>query len=429
MSEWPQARLRDVASQIKDGTHGTHARVESGVPFLSAKNVGSNGRLNWSKADEQVSESDYSAITATFTPKRGDLLLTIVGTIGRSALFDGSRVVFQRSVAFVRCDDRVLPEYLFQASCSESFTRQLERRCNITAQAGLYLGELAKVTVPLPPPKQQRKIAAILASIDTAIEKTEALVEKYQQIKAGLMHDLFTRGVLPNGQLRPPREQAPELYQETAIGWIPKEWRCSKLSRIADLFVGFAFKSDSFQQDGVNLLRGENVGSGIPNWQDRQCLDPSTAGVFKEYLLSPGDIVIGMDRTFTKSGVKISRLREDDCPALLVQRVGKFIAVDCHPSYLRWIVLSSGYLRRLVNQQKGMDIPHLSKSEILDPLVPVPSQDEQQRIADRVRIPVNLIENSQIDLQKLHQQKLGLMQDLLTGKVPVKVGAGETANG
>ena len=38
------------------------------------------------------------------------------------------------------------------------------------------------------------------------------------------MHDLFTRGIGPDGQLRPPREQAPELYQETPIGWIPKEW-------------------------------------------------------------------------------------------------------------------------------------------------------------------------------------------------------------
>ena len=68
------------------------------------------------------------------------------------------------------------------------------------------------------------KIARILQTIDQAIEKTEALIEKYQQIKAGLMHDLFTRGIGADGKLRPPREQAPELYQQTPIGWIPKEW-------------------------------------------------------------------------------------------------------------------------------------------------------------------------------------------------------------
>ncbi|MGB5599730.1 MAG: restriction endonuclease subunit S, partial [Thiothrix litoralis] len=69
----------------------------------------------------------------------------------------------------------------------------------------------------------QKKIATILQTIDQTIESTQALIEKYQLIKAGLMHDLFTRGIGADGKLRPPREEAPELYQETAIGWIPKE--------------------------------------------------------------------------------------------------------------------------------------------------------------------------------------------------------------
>ena len=56
------------------------------------------------------------------------------------------------------------------------------------------------------------------------IEQTETLIAKYQQIKAGLMHDLFTRGVTPDGKLRPTRAEAPQLYQESPLGWIPKEW-------------------------------------------------------------------------------------------------------------------------------------------------------------------------------------------------------------
>ncbi len=60
---------------------------------------------------------------------------------------------------------------------------------------------------------QQRRIAEILSTVDEAIEQTEALIAKYQQIKAGLMHDLFTRGVTPDGHLRPTRTQAPHLLQ------------------------------------------------------------------------------------------------------------------------------------------------------------------------------------------------------------------------
>ena len=88
---------------------------------------------------------------------------------------------------------------------------------------------LSKIKFRAPSTKEQKKIADCISSVDATIEKTEALIEKYQQIKAGLMHDLFTRGVLPDGKLRPTREQAPELYRETGIGWIPNEWGISKL--------------------------------------------------------------------------------------------------------------------------------------------------------------------------------------------------------
>ena len=70
------------------------------------------------------------------------------------------------------------------------------------------------------------------------IANTEALIQKYQQIKAGLMHDLFTRGITSDGQLRPPREKAPELYKETAIGWIPKEWKAKDLGSACDWYSG-----------------------------------------------------------------------------------------------------------------------------------------------------------------------------------------------
>lgn len=305
----------------------------------------------------------------------------------------------------------------------------LHRRSQGSTFAAVSTADVKTVPIPFFKPEKQEKIATILSGIDTSIEKTEALIAKYQQIKAGMMHDLFTRGVLPNGQLRQLRSEAPELYRETAIGWIPVEWQCCKLREISDLLVGFAFKSDWFQQDGVNLLRGENVGYGIPNWRDRQCLELNFFDVFAAYALSPGDIVIGMDRTFTKSGVKISKLSTDDCPALLVQRVGKFIAVSCEFSYLRWLILSSDYLRRLFNQQKGMDIPHLSKDEILEPLVPLPLREEQVLIAQRIQAQDDIIARFEVELRKLNQLKLGLMKDLLTGKVPFKVGKAEVVDG
>lgn len=100
----------------------------------------------------------------------------------------------------------------------------LHRRSQGSTFLAIGSNDLLSMPVAGPKIEIQRRIAEILSTIDQAIEQTEALIKKTQQIKAGLMHDLFTRGVLPNGQLRPPREQAPELYKDSPLGWVPKEW-------------------------------------------------------------------------------------------------------------------------------------------------------------------------------------------------------------
>lgn len=170
------------------------------------------------------------------------------------------------------------------------------------------------------------------------------------------------------------------------------------------------------------MLRGENVGYGEPDWSEKQCLDKDRAEQFPNYKLDAGDVVIGMDRTFTRSGVKITVLSSSDCPALLVQRVGKFVAKSCEPLFLRWLVESPHYLRELLKQEKGMDIPHLSKTEILAPKIAIPPRLEQVMIALRADVIPLTIGTEIARLSKLRQFKHGLMHDLLTGRVRVQAG-------
>ena len=71
---------------------------------------------------------------------------------------------------------------------------------------------------------EQRRIATILSSVDDAIEKTRAIIDQVQVVKRGLMQDLLTRGVAADGGVRPPREDAPQLYKDSPLGWIPTAW-------------------------------------------------------------------------------------------------------------------------------------------------------------------------------------------------------------
>jgi type I restriction enzyme S subunit len=421
MSEWPQIAIRDIATHIKDGTHGTHRRMETGIPLLSAKNISQGGRLTWDRTDDLISAIDYALLTSTFAPKPKDLLLTVVGSIGRSALFEGGEIAFQRSVAFVRCNGLITPEFLYQASCAVEFTRQLERRCNVTAQAGLYLGELAKIKVPLPPKVQQEKIATILSTIDTAIEQTEALIEKYQHIKAGLMHDLFTRGVLPNGQLRPPREQAPELYQETAIGWVPREWRLMRCVDICSrICVGIVIQPTQYYVDaGVPALRSANVREDGIDPSNFVYIAEKSNQILSKSQLRAGDIVSVRTGYPGTSAVVPLEFQGANCIDILISTPSAIVDSD----YLCFWINSSFGKEQVLRQQGGMAQQHFNVGEMRELLVALPALAEQAAICEKLQLVSRRLDIERARRGKMQLQKLGLMQDLLTGKVPVAVDA------
>lgn len=207
-------------------------------------------------------------------------------------------------------------------------------------------------------------------------------------------------------------------YKRTEVGVIPEDWEVVALGDLAGLEVGYAFSSASFKKhDGIPLLRGENVGYGRPDWSQTRRLSENQAAPFSAYELRPGDVVIGMDRTFTKSGTKISILEETDCPCLLVQRVGKFLPMKCGGGFLWALLTSPRFQQSLQLEQKGMDIPHLSRSEILTPRVAYPpTKAEQEAIAAALSDADALIESlEQLIAQKRHLRQAA-MQELLHPK-------------
>jgi len=117
---------------------------------------------------------------------------------------------------------------------------------------------------------EQRKIARILSTVDEVIEKTEAAIAKYKAIKAGMMRDLFTRGIdLKTGKLRPSYEEAPELYKESELGWVPKEWEVVRIGECCDLKRGASPRPIDnpkyFSNEGRGWVRISDVSSSYQN--------------------------------------------------------------------------------------------------------------------------------------------------------------------
>ena len=282
------------------------------------------------------------------------------------------------------------------------------------------------VDIPYQIPPKQRKVARILQTIDQAIEKTEALIEKYQQIKAGLMHDLFTRGIGADGQLRPPREQAPELYQQTPIGWIPKEWKIWRLdeltARIGDgIHTTPVYSSDS----EFYFINGNNLENGLIRiGRSTLCVDK------KEYLkhyipLDENTILYSINGTIGNIALYQNELVILGKSAAYIKCSG-----NVHTKFI-FHFLQSEYVKRFyVKEMTGSTISNLSLTAIRATPVYAPLQNsEQQLVVDRLDSIETKIIYEQKKLKKLKKQKSGLMHDLLTGKVQVNTNQPEAAHG
>ena len=198
--DWEQRKLISCLSLLKDGTHGTHKDYPSGPLLLSAKNI-KNGRVYYDETDRRISYKDFEKIHRNFTLQIGDILLTIVGSIGETALLkDSFEITFQRSVAFLRVKDNILPAFLMSEFNTDRFRNELEDRKSTSAQPGIYLGDLGKIPVFVSKnPAEQRRVGSYFESLDHLITLHQRKLEKLKIIKKSMLENLFPQ----NGEKTP----------------------------------------------------------------------------------------------------------------------------------------------------------------------------------------------------------------------------------
>ncbi len=417
---WQPATLGSIALAIKDGSHGSHKRVANGVPLLSAKNVAESGRLEWDDLDEQVSEEEYSAICRLFTPLENDLLLTIVGTLGRRALFNGARVAFQRSVAFVRADSRkVVPRYLYHAVGTHDFRQQLVRRSNATAQAGLYLNALGQTTIPLPPLGQQRAIAAGLDAADEAIAAAESVIAKLHKVRAGWLQDLLTRGLDENGAIRDPCTH-PEQFQTSPLGAMPRDWRISRLENLC-MYIGSGVTprggQDVYTSEGVTFIRSQNVTSEGLILEDVAFIPSEIHFLMRRSEVHEHDVLFNITGASigrccsVPEGIGTANVNQHVC----ILRVPGSTAPDA--LFLATLLASPIGQRQMealntMGNRQGLNYQQLGAF-----LIPWPEPAERSRIAQSIDALESSLRMQQHEAVKLRMVKAGLMADFLTGRV------------
>jgi type I restriction enzyme S subunit len=310
-------------------------------------------------------------------------------------------------------------QYLKHAIESAFVKRQFSNKANGSTRYGLTKGAIGSVQVPVPDIQSQRTIARILGTVDGLIERTEALIAKQQQIKQGLLHDLFTRGVDAHGALRPTYSEAPELYHETALGWLPKGWRVERLGNVTSVRGRVGWKGYT-----VHDLRDSGplvLGAAQISKDNRLKLDEPVYLSMEKYQESPEIMVQEGDLLIVQRGSIGKVVMVDEPigaatinPSMILLKVG---GIDA--TFLYHWLCSPALQDQIVNATSSTGVPMISQTQAGAFKVPLPNPDEQRLIAERLAIIMNRIRIEEKEAAKLRLLKSGLMQDLLTGRVSV----------
>jgi len=346
----------------------------------------------------------------------GDILFAGSGEtledIGKCVAFVDKFKAFAGGDIIILRQSHHIPEYLGYLLNQDFVNKQKYRFGQGHSVVHIYSSSLRNIFISLPPIAEQQKIARILRTCDMAIETTEKLITKKRERKKGLMQQLLT------GKRRFLEFVKSDKMHDTKLGMIPEDWDIRKLKNIACIdkeSLGNGISPDyKFTYISLSDIdNGKIISNKLP------VLNYSNSPSRARRVVHIGDILLAnvrpnllgyyifnkeVNNTIVSTGFSVITPKEK-------------ISGDFIYQYL----YSSIFQRQLHGLIVGSNYPAINSYVVKSLKIPLPDYFEQQKIASVLSTADNEIEYLQNQLEKLKEQKKGLMQKLLTGEVRVRL--------
>ena len=432
--DWKKHQLSSIINSVIDYRGRTPLKIgmnwsEVGeVLSLSANNV-KQGYIDSYKDAHYGDDELYRKWMTRGRCEEGDIVFTMEAPLGNVAQIPDKKkyILSQRVVLLKTVKSKADSNFIAHLFRGDEFQRNLIKNSTGSTVSGIQYKKLNGFNVLIPGIEKQQKIAKILTTIDNCIEKTQALIDKYTVIKQGMMADLFTRGIdlsgtpdtNPNyGQLRPSYEQAPELYKKTELGWVPKDWEVVLLDDLTTKIVDGVHHTPNYVEHGIpfvtvkNLTASPGIDFSKLNYIDerthRECYSRADP--------KPGDVLVTKDGT-----LGVCRIVKEGMPkfSIFVSVAMLRVTEKLTAEWLHFFFDSGVYLKQLGCLSAGTGLKHIHLEHFKKFKIALPSRLEQKVLNAKVSVVEINISTEKSLLSKINEQKKGLMQDLLTGRVQV----------
>ncbi|NDK37326.1 restriction endonuclease subunit S [Pseudoxanthomonas gei] len=363
---WHRATLKDLCVVDWGNTDLTKAAYVAGGEFLAVSAAGCDGRIG---------HKEHS--------KHTPVLSAIGAQCGKMFFPDEDFTAIKNTITLTPRDGQCTGRFLYYLL---TFVELPQRGAG---QPFISKGDIQSFAITFPSLHEQQRIVRILddalAGIATAKANAEKNLRNARAIFEAHIQSVFT--------------QHADGRKSTTLG------------EVIDLIVGFAFKSAKYtdNDDGVRLLRGDNIVQGRLRWDDVKKWSANDVEDYKRYWLREDDVVLAMDRPWVKAGLKRATIASDDLPALLVQRTASLRSrANIDSRFLMHLIGSEGFVRHILGVQTGIGVPHISGQQIKDFKFSLPTLAEQRQIS-------NILESLRVETQRLeslYRRKLAALDAL-----------------
>ena len=258
---WLNLKLNEIITKFQNGyAFSAKCYVSDGIPIISMGHIGLDGQFNknYSKVKYWTTNARNELERYIVRPK--DLIMAMTDVtptmelIGRACIVKSNNDSFlNQRVGLITVDENKASKYYLSYYTNYDWWRSYSiGSSGLGAQANLGTSQILDGPITLPPLPEQKKIAAILTSVDTVIEKTQAQINKLKDLKTGMMQELLTKGI---GHTE---------FKDSPVGRIPVEWEVKLIKGVCSSITDCVNKTAPVvdYQTPFKMIRTTNVRNG-----------------------------------------------------------------------------------------------------------------------------------------------------------------------
>lgn len=419
---WSTAELGGFCEGIQGVTYKpddlSSSKTGSTVTLLRSNNI-KDGSLNFI-AVQHVNETK---VKKRQIAKAGDIAVCMSNgskrLVGKSATFNyvskGHRYTVGAFCSIFRPHDSVCSGFVAQLFNSDQFQKQVDFSLAGSAINNLKNSDLVSYQFLEPPLPEQQKIATILSSVDDVIEKIRAQIDKLKDLKTGMMQELLTKGI---GHTE---------FKDSPVGRIPASWDFVTIADCTTRFYqGINTVADNviYQHQGVQIIQAKHITSGKLNFNDARYISNDDYYRYKnKFQPCIDDVLFSNIGTIGKSVIVHEEYSFLIAWNVFLMRVEKHV----QPKFMHYFLQYLDWMNFYDDLMTGNATKFVNKSSLGSVVIPVPSKKEQTQIISAIDSIDKRLEVMTNKLGAVLSIKKALMQDLLTGKVRVKLTDKESA--